>query len=72
MSHGDARSIDDIARDTERARANFDDTVEQIKTATRQFAKRQHTWFRNLEECSPLPINGKESAEELAKRIMEM
>ncbi len=32
MSHGDARSIDDIAREAERARANFADTVEQIKT----------------------------------------
>lgn len=38
MSHGDARSIDDIARDTERARANFADTVEQIKTKVEETA----------------------------------
>lgn len=55
-----------------RGSGTLHETVENIKTATRQFAKRQHTWFRNLEECSPLPINGKESAEELAKRVMEM
>ena len=29
---------------------------ELIQTRTRQFAKRQETWFRNLEECRPLPI----------------
>ncbi|MFN9720352.1 MAG: tRNA (adenosine(37)-N6)-dimethylallyltransferase MiaA [Planctomycetota bacterium] len=53
-------------------RGSLVETVEQIKTATRQFAKRQHTWFRNLEECRPISINGKESSEELAKRILEM
>lgn len=46
--------------------------VEQIKTATHQFAKRQHTWFRNLEECRSLPITGSETAESLARRIAEM
>lgn len=55
-----------------RGSGTLHETVELIKTATRQFAKRQHTWFRNLEECRPLPINGKESAEELAKRVMEL
>lgn len=43
------------------------DSIEQIKTGTRQFAKRQHTWFRNLEECTSVPIRGDESVSELAK-----
>lgn len=45
------------------------ETIELIQTRTRQFAKRQHTWFRNLEECSPLPITGAESSAELAAII---
>lgn len=46
------------------------DCVEQIQTHTRQFAKRQHTWFRNLEECKPVEMTGRESPEELAERIL--
>lgn len=45
--------------------------VEQIKIGTRQFAKRQHTWFRNLEECTAVPITGEESATALAERIIQ-
>ncbi len=45
----------------------LDDCVEQIKTGTRQFAKRQHTWFRNLEECTSVSIEGDESATQLAE-----
>ena len=42
------------------------ETVESIQTRTRQFAKRQHTWFRNLEECRAQPITGTESSSEIA------
>ncbi len=45
------------------------DTIALIKQRTRQFAKRQLTWFRNLEECHPIEITGAESAEQLADRI---
>ena len=53
-------------------RMTLEAAVEQIKTATRQFAKRQHTWFRNLEECVPLAITGQETPESLARQIIEM
>jgi len=43
--------------------------IEQIKTKTRQFAKRQHTWFRNLVECREVAVTGNESAEQLATRL---
>lgn len=43
--------------------------VEQIKISTRQFAKRQHTWFRNLEECCAVAITGLESPEMIADKI---
>ena len=46
------------------------DAVQLTKNSTRQFAKRQHTWFRNLEECTPLEITGTESPEELAGLIL--
>lgn len=46
-------------------------TIERIQTRTRQFAKRQHTWFRNLEECHSLEMTGNESPSELAQRLIE-
>jgi tRNA dimethylallyltransferase len=45
-------------------------TVEQIRTATRQFAKRQYTWFRNLEECKAITVAGHETPEDLANRVL--
>lgn len=45
--------------------------VELIKVRTRQFAKRQCTWFRNLEECRGISMSGEESPGQLADRIIE-
>ncbi len=42
-----------------------------IQTRTRQFAKRQHTWFRNLEECHPIPTLGNETVETIAETIVQ-
>lgn len=36
----------------------WDETVTRIKTRTRQFAKRQLTWFRGLPGCVPVPAGG--------------
>jgi len=44
--------------------------IDRIQTRTRQFAKRQCTWFRNLEECRPVEMTGSESPVELAERIV--
>lgn len=41
-----------------------------IQTRTRQFAKRQHTWFRNLPECTALEITGSETPQELAALVL--
>ena len=46
------------------------ETIALIQTRTRQFAKRQHTWFRHLEECRPIEMTGSESAEELAGSVL--
>lgn len=47
----------------------LEEAVEQIRTGTRQFAKRQCTWFRNLPECRACPILGTESPREVAEKI---
>ncbi len=53
-----------------RGERSLAETIELIQTRTRQFAKRQHTWFRNLEECRPLPITGDESAAKVAASLV--
>jgi len=50
----------------------IDELVNLIQTRTRKFAKRQHTWFRNLEECRPIDISGDESPSEVAKGILKI
>jgi tRNA dimethylallyltransferase len=51
-------------------RATLDEAIETIQRRTRQFAKRQHTWFRNLEECTAVEITGREQPDELAERLL--
>jgi tRNA dimethylallyltransferase len=34
-------------------RATLEATIVQVQTRTRNFAKRQITWFRHLSECRP-------------------
>lgn len=45
------------------------ETIALIQTRTRQFAKRQHTWFKNLVECAAIQIEGNETPAEIAERI---
>lgn len=46
--------------------------VEQIKTGTRQFAKRQYTWFRGLAECDSVKREGTETTDQMVGRIMDL
>ena len=55
-----------------RGERSLAETITLIQTRTRQFAKRQHTWFRNLEECRPLSITGNESPAELAAQFLKL
>ena len=57
----------------EHLRGNCDlpETVELVKTRTRQFAKRQLTWFRSLSECRFLPVAEPIDPAEVARRIEE-
>lgn len=45
-------------------------TVETLQIRTRQFAKRQHTWFRNLPECKAWSIHGDESPSRIAELLI--
>ncbi len=44
-------------------------TAELVKRRTRQFAKRQMTWFRSLSECRFVPMHVEVDAAEVARRI---
>lgn len=55
----------------EQGSGSLSDVAVTIQTRTRQFAKRQCTWFRNLEECQPVPLQPKETVEALCERILQ-
>ncbi|MBP3960193.1 tRNA (adenosine(37)-N6)-dimethylallyltransferase MiaA [Gemmata sp. G18] len=46
---------------------NWDETVDLIRTHTRQFAKRQLTWFRGMSSCVAVPAD----APDLADRVLK-
>ena len=51
---------------------NLAETIELVKTRTRQFAKRQETWFRSLSECRFLPMTADLPPAEVATRIIKI
>jgi tRNA dimethylallyltransferase len=46
-------------------------TIELVKLRTRQFAKRQLTWFRSLSECRSVPVSEPFDPQVVAERIYE-
>jgi tRNA dimethylallyltransferase len=53
--------------------STLEETIERVQARSRQFAKRQTTWFRGLEEVRTFPLTPKEDpaavADRLARRI---
>jgi tRNA dimethylallyltransferase len=47
-------------------------TIERVKARTRQFARRQETWFRSLSECTFVPQTDDASAAEVAEGILQL
>ena len=45
------------------------ETAALVKKHTRQFAKRQRTWFRSLSECRFVPVAGRIDSPDVARRI---
>jgi tRNA dimethylallyltransferase len=52
-------------------RASLSETIERTQARTRQFAKRQATWFRGLAEVRPFPVADDEPPEAIASRLVE-
>jgi tRNA dimethylallyltransferase len=50
-------------------RCGLEETIELVKTRTRQFAKRQLTWFRSLSECRSVAMSGERSPNDVAREI---
>ncbi|HWE38251.1 MAG TPA: tRNA (adenosine(37)-N6)-dimethylallyltransferase MiaA [Isosphaeraceae bacterium] len=50
-------------------RATLDDTIALVQARTRQFARRQATWFRGLAEVRPWPVADDEPSEVTAGRL---
>lgn len=51
---------------------SLDETILLVQARTRQFARRQETWFRSLAEIRRVPQIEGESPEETARRIMQL
>ena len=51
-------------------RVSLKEAVDTIKRHTRRFARKQTTWFRNLEECHELKLSGQERPEELLEHLV--
>ncbi|MFT4558145.1 MAG: tRNA dimethylallyltransferase [Planctomycetaceae bacterium] len=66
--------IDGLAGDSdhELTTEDRDAIVELIQTRTRQFAKRQHTWYRNLEECVEVQVASDDSPIQVGDRLEQL
>jgi tRNA dimethylallyltransferase len=54
-----------------RGERSLAETVEQVKIRTRQFAKRQLTWFRRQLDAEWIELKPGESLEDAARKIRE-
>lgn len=48
------------------------DTIEQVNSRTRQFARRQETWFRRLSECHRIPQTEQRPIDQVIDEICEL
>lgn len=53
-------------------RRTLAETVELVQARTRQFARRQETWFRSLSECRRVPQQAEQAASDVASIIVDM
>lgn len=49
---------------------SYERAVELLKQQTRRFAKRQHTFFRNIKECRELPVHPNDQPADLLEKIL--
>ncbi len=48
------------------------EVTDRVKARTRQFARRQETWFRNLEECEFVPITEEPEPQAFAQQLVDL
>lgn len=60
-----------IPREATASPPTLEQCIDHVKTRTRQFAKRQETWFRSLSECTFVPLDVDHSPEQVAERIVD-
>lgn len=53
-----------------RGQGSLAETIAQVKLRTRQFTKRQMTWFRHLEEVQAIPVSPEDTPRNLGERIL--
>ena len=53
-------------------RAALLETIEKVKARTRQFARRQETWFRGLSECTFVPVSSEASASAVGNLVQSL
>jgi tRNA dimethylallyltransferase len=46
--------------------------IDLVKARTRQFARRQETWFRGLSECTFVPQSAEQSPSDVAANILDL
>ena len=51
---------------------DLDKTIALVKARTRQFARRQETWFRSLAECRRIDVHQTQGDAETAQAILEL
>jgi tRNA dimethylallyltransferase len=51
---------------------NLQETIERVKAATHQFARRQETWFRGLSECRVVAQTEGQSPSAVAEQILRL
>jgi tRNA dimethylallyltransferase len=55
-----------------RGQSRLAECIERVKARTRQFARRQETWFRALSECTLVPMQAGEEPAQAAERILSL
>jgi tRNA dimethylallyltransferase len=52
-------------------RLSLEEAIRRVQVRTRQFARRQETWFRGLAECQPVALADDEAPVAIAQRIID-
>jgi tRNA dimethylallyltransferase len=63
------RQVVEYLRDEPRKPSGLAETIELVKIRTRQFAKRQLTWFRRQLDLEWIELKPEESPEEILSRL---